>query len=516
MSSEPAELTGPDLARGIPGSEIPDGGMIVGHAQGKPVLVARRGAEVFAVGAQCTHYSGPLVDGLLVDDTVRCPWHHACFSLRTGEALAAPALNPLARWVVEQRDGRCYVTRELEAAEHQPERESLAGAPASVVIVGAGAAGNAAAEMLRREGYEGPVTMIGAENDVPYDRPNLSKDYLAGTAQEEWIPLRSPDFYREQKIGLVLGRRATALDVRGRRLQLDDGSVHEFGALLLATGAEPVRLPEPVDGARRVHYLRSLADSRAIIAAAAGSRRAVVLGASFIGLEVAASLRTRGLEVRVVAPDRRPLERVLAQELGDYVRGLHEQRGVIFHLGRTAARIEESSLTLDNGERLPADLVVAGIGVRPRDELAAAAGLTVDHGVLVDEFLEASAPGIFAAGDIARYPDPRTGDRIRVEHWVVAERQGQAAARNILGRRQPFHDVPFFWSQHYDVPISYVGHAARWDTVEVSGDVSGGDCTVRYLVNGRVLAVATVGRDRESLQAEVAMERGTAPVSFSR
>jgi NADPH-dependent 2,4-dienoyl-CoA reductase/sulfur reductase-like enzyme len=443
-----------------------------------------------------------------VGDTVRCPWHHACFSLRTGAAVRAPALNPVARWAVEQREGVCYVTGEIEGAAAATARAIGPGAPASVVIVGAGAAANAAAEMLRREGYTGPVTMIGAEDTVPYDRPNLSKDYLAGTASEDWIPLRSPDFYEEQKIRLVLGRRATALDVGGRRVALDDGSSHEFGALLLATGAEPVRLPAANSDTARVRYLRSLADSRTIIADTAGARRAVIIGASFIGLEVAASLRTRGLEVQVVAPARRPLERVLGPELGDYVRGLHEAHGVTFHLGHSVGGIDGGTVMLDSGERIQGDFVVAGIGVRPREELAAQAGLTVDNGVVVNEYLETSAAGIFAAGDVARYPHARTGARIRVEHWVLAERHGQAAARNILGQRKPFDEVPFFWSQHYDTAISYVGHAERWDEVKVSGSLPDADCTVSYLLEGQVLAVATVGRDRTSLEAEVAMERG--------
>ncbi len=515
MSDEHTELSGPDFTQGVRWAEIPEGGMVAGHAHGKPVLVARRAAEVFAIGAQCTHYGAPLADGLLVGETVRCPWHHACFSLRTGEALCAPAMSGVARWTVEQRDGMCYVTEEIDARERAAAGATAAAAhpvitasPASVVIVGTGAAGNAAAEMLRREGYSGPLTMIGGEDVVPYDRPNLSKDYLAGTASDEWIPLRTAAFYEEQGIRLVLGRRAVAVDVPGKRVVLDDGSSHEFGALLLATGAEPVRLPTPTYGGSRVHYLRTLADSRAIIAAADSARRAVVLGASFIGLEVAASLRARGLEVHVVAPASRPLERVLGRDLGDAVRGLHEAHGVTFHMERTASQIGGGAVTLDGGEHIPADVVVAGIGVRPSDELAVHAGLAVDRGILVNKYLETSEPGIFAAGDVARYPDSRTGARIRVAHWVVAERQGQTAARNILGQRHPFTAVPFFWSQHYDVAISYVGHAERWDEAEVSGSLEGGGCTVTYRTDGRALAVATIGRDRTSLEAEVAMERG--------
>ena len=228
-----------------------------------------------------------------------------------------------------------------------------------------------------------------------------------------------------------------------------------------------------------VHYLRTLDDGRAIIRAAGGARRAVVLGASFIGLEVAAALRARHLEVHVVAPGRRPLERVLGPEFGDFIRTLHEAHGVVFHLGRTASAIEGGTVVLQDGERLAADLVVAGVGVRPRIELAEQAGLRVDNGIMVDRFLETSAPGVFAIGDAARWPDPRGGGQVRIEHWVVAQRQGQAVARAIIGERVPFTDVPFFWTHLYDVAISYVGHAERWDAIEIDGSFQDRDCTVR-------------------------------------
>ncbi len=499
--SDAAPLTGPDLGKGVPLSAIADGGMLAGHALGKPVLLARRGADLFAVDATCTHYGGPLADGLMVDDTVRCPWHHACFSLRTGEAVRAPALRPLTRWAVERRGTMVVITGEMPATPSSAVRPRAT--PASVVILGAGAAGDAAADVLRREGYESPITLVGADNDAPYDRPNISKDYLAGKAPEDWIPLRPDTHYKERNVQLLLGRTATSIDTAQRRVLLDDGQSLDYGALLIATGASPIRLPALGE---HVRYLRTLADSRAIVAASGTAHRAVVIGASFIGLEVAASLRERGLEVHVVAPESLPLERILGRELGDFIRGIHETRGVAFHLGRTAVAVEADSVTLDNGERIHADLVVAGIGVRPNEELAAKAGIGVERGVRVNEYLETSAPDVFAAGDVARYPDPRTGDLIRVEHWVVAQRMGQAAARNMLGHRQPFHSVPFFWSQHYDVQISYVGHAEKWDSIEIAGSLEQRDCAVTYRANGVVLAVATVGRDRESLKAEVAIE----------
>jgi 3-phenylpropionate/trans-cinnamate dioxygenase ferredoxin reductase subunit len=503
MAAEQQGPTGPDLRQGVPASSVPDGGMVAGQVDGEEVLLVHRGEAWFAIGAKCSHYSGPLAEGILVGETVRCPWHHACFDLRTGAPLRPPALLDLPVWEVEVRDGTVRV-----GSKREPERRARrVTRPESVVIVGAGAAGNMAAETLRREGYAGPITMVDPDGDAPYDRPNLSKDYLA----EEWIPLHPPEFYRDQEITIRRGRAAASLDVRGRRVKLDDGTELPYHALLLATGATPVRLGSELEGGRpAVHYLRSLADSRRIAGAAREGARAVVLGASFIGLEVAASLRARKLEVHVVAPDARPLERVLGPELGDMIRRIHEDHGVVFHLGRKAVRVADGRVTLDGGESLPADLLVAGIGVRPNLALAEAAGLALDRGVSVNQRLETDAPGIFAAGDIARWPDSHTGERIRVEHWVVAERQGQAAARSMLGSDEPFTAVPFFWSQHYDVAINYDGHAERWDRIDLDGDLAKPEATLRYWRGDRELAVVTVGRDKVSLEAERAMEERVA------
>jgi NADPH-dependent 2,4-dienoyl-CoA reductase/sulfur reductase-like enzyme/nitrite reductase/ring-hydroxylating ferredoxin subunit len=500
----------PDLTAGLPFRDLPDGGMLLGQANGEDVVLARQGDALFAVGAHCTHYHGPLAEGLVVGETVRCPWHHACFSLRTGEATRAPAFDPLARWRVERVGDRVFVREKL--VETGPVRASASGpeAPRSVVIVGGGAAGLSAADMLQREGYEGPLTLISADGSPPCDRPNLSKDFLAGSAEDSWIPLRPPEYYAERRIDLLLDSPVAALDLPAGRVRLRDGRTHEFGALLIATGADPVRLPIPGAVESQVHYLRTFADSRAIVARAASGGRAVVVGASFIGLEVAASLRTRGVAVDVVAPESQPLERVLGAEVGRFVREVHEAHGVTFHLGETVARIDGSRVVLSGGSALRADFVVAGVGVRPATALAEQAGLAVDRGILVNEFLETSAPGVFAAGDVARWPDPHTGQRIRVEHWVVAERQGQVAARNILGRRERFDAVPFFWSQHYDVTISYVGHAETWERIAIDGSLAARDCAVTYERGGRTLAVATVGRDLFSLRAEqrLELERG--------
>lgn len=506
--TEVYKTAGPDLSTGVDASALHDGEMLLGRVGDDEVVLARSGTDLFAIGAHCTHYRGPLANGLIVDDTVRCPWHHACFSLRTGEALRAPALDPITCWRVDREGDRVFVRHKMKAPQRSLAPSKKTGQmPSSMVIVGGGAAGVAAAEMIRREKYEGSVTMISADPDPPVDRPNLSKDYLAGEAQEDWIPLWPPEFYAERKIELVLNRRVTSIDYAARLVQLDDGSQRPFGALLLATGADPVRLPISGASDGLAMYLRSFADSRAIVERARGAKHVVVVGASFIGLEVSASLRARGIAVDVVAPENRPLERVLGAEVGRLVQSLHEAQGVVFHLGQTVVSADGRRLTLSGGGTLDADFVVIGVGVRPAIGLAEKSGLALDRGIAVNEYLETSVPGIFAAGDVARWPDPHTGQRIRVEHWVVAERQGQVAARNMLGYRERFDAVPFFWSRHYDVSINYVGHAEQWDQIRVDGSLDARDCSVAYIRGDRTLAIATISRDRESLKAEVEMER---------
>jgi len=519
MSEEKATLSGPDLTQGIELSAIPDGTMLLGHAQSEPVLLVRRGDEVFAIGAICTHYGAPLKEGLLVGDTVRCPWHHACFSLLTGEALRAPALDPVPRWRVElvrdearklaPRDapaGAVFVREKLEPWEPQPQLQSVE-APKSVVIVGGGAAGNAAAEALRHEGYTGRLTLLSADETLPCDRPNLSKGYLAGAASDASNLLRPAEFYTQHEIDLHLGARVTAIDTVRRRVQLAGGGSHDYDALLLATGAEPVHLHISGADLPHVHYLRTLADSRALVASAVAAKNAVVIGASFIGLEVAASLRARNIDVQVVGTETTLMEKVLGPEVGDYLRGLHESHGVVFHLGATAIAIDDDAVTLKSGKHLTADLVVIGIGVRPTIALAEEAGLAMDRGVAVNEYLETSSPGVFAAGDLARWPDLLSGEHIRVEHWVVAERQGQVAAHNILGRRECFDYVPFFWTEQYDFSLAYVGHAERWDEAEVEGSLENRNCTISYRLGGRELARAFVHRDLDGLRAELGFER---------
>jgi 3-phenylpropionate/trans-cinnamate dioxygenase ferredoxin reductase subunit len=521
VSGHSDELTGPDLEAGVDVSSLAPGQMVAGHAFGEPILLVHAAVNWFAVGAKCTHYSAPLDQGLLVGETLRCPWHHACFDLHNGAASHAPALNDLPSYDVAVENNRVRVLRKRDHGQLKkrslttrgsrlPDRVIFephpAAGPESVVIIGAGAAGNACAEMLRRGAYRGPITMIDPDSDAPYDRPNLSKDYLAGNAPEEWLPLHPRAFYDDQHIEILSGVEAASLDPKSRTIQLSDGSSRRYGCLLIATGATPIRLSIP--GAERILYMRTLRDCRNIIERAKAGQKAVVIGASFIGLEVAASLVTRGLKVDVVAPESLPLERVLGKELGTLIRKVHEDKGVTFHLGLSASAIHEDSVELSDWSRVAADLVIAGIGVRPNVKIAEDAGLTIANGIAVNEFLETSAQGIFAAGDVARYPDAYSETRIRVEHWVVAERQGQVAARNMLGHRDRFDDIPFFWSAHYDVvQIGYTGHVDRWDATVVDGNVEKMDCAVSYMVQGKRRAMATINRDRQNLETELELAR---------
>jgi NADPH-dependent 2,4-dienoyl-CoA reductase/sulfur reductase-like enzyme/nitrite reductase/ring-hydroxylating ferredoxin subunit len=506
MADQQAAPAGPDLSEGVALSDF-SGATLLGHVGDDDVLLVRSGSEIFAIDAHCSHYHGPLAEGLVDGENIHCPWHHACFDLRTGEAARAPALNAIAVWKVEHEGDRIFVRQKRE--QPKPRVKGVVDPPSRIVIVGGGAAGFAAAEMLRRQDYRGSIVMLSNDTAPPVDRPNLSKDYLAGSAPEDWLPLRPESFYAEAAIDLRLGTEVTSIDTKARNVVLADGKTVPYDRLLLATGAEPVRLPIPGADQPHVHVLRSLADCRAIIASSEGARRAVVIGASFIGLEVAASLRAKEIEVHVVGLEQRPLERVLGPAMGDFVRALHEEHGVIFHLGDTVTAIDGKRATLKSGGVLEADVVVVGVGVRPRLALAEACGLAIDRGVTANAYLETSVSGIYAAGDIARWPDPHSGESIRVEHWVVAERQGQTAARNMLGQREVFDAVPFFWSQHYDVPINYVGHAEKWDEIAVDGNIAAKDCLLQYKRGGRVLAVASIYRDLASLEAELAMERAT-------
>jgi len=495
---------GPDLAQGVALASVPATGVLAGHVEGEAVLLARLDDGLHAVSGACTHYGGPLGEGLVVGDTVHCPWHHACFSLRTGQALKPPAFAALDTWRVEIEGDKVFVREKQKTVKgtDAPASDTRAH-PKAVVIIGGGAAGFSAATHLRDLGFEGTLTMLSADEDPPCDRPNLSKDYLAGSAPPEWIPLKSPKYYAKRRINLRLRCEVASIDTAAREVLTKDGERIGYDALLIATGAEPVRLPTPGFDRDNVHALRTLADARAIIAAVGSATSVALIGAGFIGMEAAGALRERGLEVHVIAREAVPLERVFGRAFGNGITQLHRDHGVHVHLEATATAFDGKRLTLDTGEQVPADLVIVGVGVKPRTQLAEAAGLQVKDGILVDALLQTSVAGIHAAGDVARYP--YKGEQVRIEHWVHAQRMGRTAAANMLGAREAFDDVPFFWTHHHGQDFRYTGHAERFDEERVDGEVAQRDCTTRFYREGQLLAAATVGRDLECLQIEQAL-----------
>lgn len=499
--AQAAALSGQDFTAGVALASIPATGVLLGHVDETPVLLALVDGKPHAVSASCTHYGGPLGEGLRVGDEIRCPWHHACFSLRSGKAVKAPAFTPLDCWKVEVEGERVFVRGERVAADAaaQPVATPLQ----NVLIVGGGAAGFACAQRLRERGFAGRITLLSEDSAPPVDRPNLSKDYLAGSAPAEWIPLQSPAYYREHGIDLHLDCAVTALDLRERRATTRAGERFGYDALLLATGAEASRIPLPRFDLPNVFTLRTLADADALIRGIADAGAIAVIGSGFIGMEAASALRARGLAVHVVTPEALPLERILGARLAQHLLDRHQSHGVGFYLQTQAEHFDGHNLRLTNGDTLAVDALLVGIGVRPRIQLADAAGLRIQNGIVVDDRLRTSVAGVYAAGDVARYP--HGGGMARVEHWVHAQRQGQCVADNMLGFDRAFDDPPFFWTHHYGTDLRYLGHGSGWNRIEVDGDPAANDCLARYYRDDVLVAAAAIGRDRDllALQAQL-------------
>jgi 3-phenylpropionate/trans-cinnamate dioxygenase ferredoxin reductase component len=360
------------------------------------------------------------------------------------------------------------------------------------VIVGASLAGAKAAETLRQEGFDGRVVLIGTERERPYERPPLSKEYLRGEAGRDKVYAHNESFYAENEIELRLGRTAESLDLASRELVLDEGERLRYDRLLLATGAEPRRLSLPGSELDGIFYLRSVGDSDKLRERLDRGGSAVVVGAGWIGAEVAASARQRGLDVTVVEPASVPLERVLGAEVGAVYRDIHTDHGVRMLLGTGVEAFEGADaverVRTGNGRELECDFVVVGIGVEPRTGLAAQAGLAVDDGILVDEHLQTGTPGVFAAGDVANARHPFYDEAIRVEHWANALNQGPAAARNMLGGASTYERLPYFFSDQYDIGMEYTGYARTWDRVVFRGDTAGREFIAFWLAGDRVVA----------------------------
>jgi apoptosis-inducing factor 3 len=499
---------GPDLSAGIKASDLPEGSLFGGSMDGEPIVLANDGGRICAFAGKCTHLGAPLKDGILVDGQLRCPWHHARFSLETGEAIGAPAFRPLERYQVDRRGDRLFVTK--SAARSGSQNRSSEMLPA-IVIIGGGAAGFACAELLSRSGFGHRVTVVSDDPDPPYDRTSCSKQYLIGLSSRDECFLKGVNFPSADGAVLKISRQVKSVHLDEKEVELDDGERVAFDSLVLATGAEPNKPDTPGFDRPNVYVLRTLQDADAVIAAASKGKKAAIIGASFIGLEVAASLRQREVEVDVIAPDKIPLEKVLGSAVGKMIRDVDEAKGVRFHLGHRPANFDGRTLRLDDGSTLEVDFIVAGLGVTPRTQLAEDAGLLIASeddggGIVVNERLETSAPDVYAVGDIANYPDMYANRSIRVEHWVHAQRQGQHVARVLMGRATSYLDLPFFWSAHFDTGLLYLGHAGKPAAPSVEGSIEEQDFVARYAGKGEDRAVVTCNQDKAALKIEADWE----------
>lgn len=484
---------------------------------GPKVLLTRQQGQVHAFAPNCPHYGAPLDKGKVVAGRLICPWHHACFKVENGHLCEPPALDDLPTYPVREADGRVLVqvpasppdkpdaTPTAEVGGVPPAAAQVPADTRTFVIVGGGAAGEFAAQTLRNEGFAGRVVLVSADEKLPYDRTKLSKAYLAGKAKPEALPLRQRALYSQQKIELLTGTRATGLNLASQEIELEGQPPLCYDQLLLAPGSVPNLLPKlPGHNLNGVLPLRTQADADALLAATKEAKEVVIIGSSFIGIEAASSLISESRRVTVIAQEKVPFERVLGPEIGAMFQKLHEEKGVKFETeaevtGIFGERGQVVGIQLKSAKPVHADVVVLGVGVRPATEfLAQAFALEKDGGLAVDEYLQA-AENVYAAGDIARFPLALTGQPTRIEHWRVAQQHGQAAARNMLGQRQPFTAAPFFWTQQYGKSLRYAGHAERWDEIIYQGDVASQDFLAFYVLDGHIVAAAGMSHDTEML-----------------
>lgn len=469
------------------------------------VLLIRRDDRVYAVGAYCTHNRAPLAQGVLHGNWIVCPWHNAYFDITTGDLHEPPGFDSLDRYPVRIEDDRVIVTIPEAASGHRIP-EMVASAPEidrrTFVILGAGAAGTHAAETLRVAGYQGRIVMVTRDDRLPYDRTTLSKNYFTGKLTADQIVLRSAEFYQQHDIEVQLDRTVTNVDVNTKTIAFKNGEPLGYDSLLIATGSQPRQLTVPGADLANIFTLRSLADSDRLLNAAKNAQQAVVIGSSFIGMETAAGLTQAGIKVTVVSPAALPFDRILGTEIGQLFYRVHEEQGVTFQMGRKVTQLEGNgkieTVVLDNGDRLAADLVVVGIGVQPVTDFITGIDLHErDRSIPVDEYL-CAADSVYAADDIARFPDWQTGDALRVEHWRIAAQHGRIAAYNMAGKPTKFRGVPVFWSMQYEFPIRYVGHAPEWDELIIDGDLTDREFIAFYVKSDRVLAAASSQRDTET------------------
>ena len=487
-------------------NDLKDGEMkAVSVGDGREILLTRIKDSYNALGANCTHYGAPLSEGVLCNGVIMCPWHHACFDAKTGNLLDPPARDSLPKYEtkIAGDDIIVLVPEELETSRIPDMIKLNSSDNRNYVIVGGGAAGNAAAQSLREGGYTGKIMMITEENRFPYDRPNLSKDYLSGEAQPEWMPLRGEDFYKENGIEILFNRKVKGVDVAAKEIIFDDNNRMKYGKILLATGGVPRNINIPGANLKNIFYLRSFEDCDKIIEACKKASKAVVIGASFIGMEAAYSLHERKLNVTVVAPEEVPFKNIFGNEIGNLIKNLQEDHGIKFKLSTQLSKFEGDekvgSVVLSNGEKIECDLVVIGIGVKPATDFIKGINLEKDGSIKVDEYLRADED-TFAAGDIATFP--YNGNNIRIEHWRLAEQMGRIAGFNMAGKKIKFNKQPFFWTAQAGLNIRYAGYAKDWDETITWGNINSKEFITFLVKNNKVAAVIGSNRNAEIVAGE--------------
>lgn len=498
-------------------TDLKDGEMKQVSADGTEVLLVRKDDQFYALGAFCTHYGAPLAKGALCGNHVICPWHHAWFDITNGNFLEPPALDNLPHYQVEIKDNQVLVELPVERSERRLPSMSSCNAETDTrvfAILGGGAAGYMAAQTLREDGFVGRIVMITREKEVPYDRPPLSKDYMQGETKSKDLPLRDEDFYKNHGIEVLTNTTAKEVDSQDKKIHFENGESLAYDALLVATGGIPRKMDIPGFDLEHIYVLRSYDSANTIIDTVENVKQVVVVGASFIGMEAAASLQKRGVSVTVVAPDEVPFSKTLGADIGNYFKNLHEEHGVQFKLGTKVKAFEGdskvSTVILDSGERLRADVVLTGIGVTPATDILKDVERQEDGGIVTDAYLNI-APHLYAAGDIAAVPNGHNTEPLRIEHWRYALQQGRVAAHNMAGKKVSFTGVPFFWTAHFGVSLRYLGHAKNWNDIVIDGEIKNKKFIAFYIKDDQITAVAGIGRDKEMAHLEQLLKDNTMP-----
>ena len=486
----------------IPVTDLKEGQMKIFEIEDHRVLLVNVDSKLSAVSGSCPHYGAPLEQGVLSKDTLICPWHHACFNARSGKLQEPPALDNLYKYELEIENEKVFVKiPEEDVSTQLPNlHDKEATDNRNFVIIGAGAAGFAASQALRESGYGGKISMITKEQNNPYDRPSLSKTYLQDPESESYLPLRPDDFYQKYQIEMLYGNRVTNLDVQNKAITLQNDQILQYDKLLIATGGIPRQLEVPGKDLKNIFTLRSYHDSKSILQAAENVEHVTVVGSSFIGMEVAFSMLQHDKKVTVISPDEVPFAKTFGREIGEVFKKQHEQKGTKF-ITKTkvtgfAGNENVNTVELANGEKIATELVVVGIGVYPATDFVKGLTMLPDKSIKVNEYLQA-AENIYAAGDIATYPDWRTGESTRVEHWRVALQQGRIAGRNMSGHKEKYTSTPFFWTKQADISLNYVGFARDWDELVIDGSLQEQDFLAYYIQNNQLLAVAGNKRSKE-------------------